>query len=238
MTGESRGSVQGGDSPDVFAMPALVTAAHELKSPLALIRQYALILEDTEVDPAMLARTAERLELTSERALRLVEDLTRTQRLDDALFELEPINPLALCDEVVSELKPLYAAHDRTLQTIRRRQTPLVVGNRTLLRSVLTNFADNALKYTVDASAVQLDTRVHGGKVRISVRDYGPGLASDASQTLSMKRPARRPASSGLGLYIARQFAQAMSGRVGVVRHRDGASYYIELSGSTQMSLL
>jgi signal transduction histidine kinase len=47
-----------------------------------------------------------------------------------------------------------------------------------------------------------------------------------------------RPASSGLGLYIAGQFAEAMQGSIGATRHRDGATFYVELLASQQLKLL
>jgi len=206
------------------------------------MRQLALSMEDDTFDATDVRKIAERLELTSERALRLVDDLTQTQRLQDGLFDLEPLNPVALCDEVVAELAPLYAAHKRTLHIRRRRNPPLVVANRSLLRRVVTNFVDNALHYTYDNQPVIIETHSIGDKVRISVRDRGPGVSATLRQSLSatpsLQKPSRRPASSGLGLYIARQFAEAMQGSVGVVRHRDGASFYVELGGSTQLSWL
>ena len=80
-------------------------------------------------------------------------------------------------------------------------------------------------------------------KTRLSVRDYGPGVSADVWRRLEMKHAttqqiARRPESSGLGLYLSRQFAEAMAGKVGVTRHRDGASFFVDLGISTQMSLL
>lgn len=230
--------------PDVtsFDMPSIVAAAHELKSPLALMRQLALTIDDGELDAENLRRTAQRLELTTDRALRLVDDLTQAQRLQDGLFELEPINPVALCDEVVGELSPLYRAHERSLRVRRRRNPPLVVANRSLLRRVVASFADNALHYSFDSRPVIIETHSVGDKVRISVRDRGPGVSESLRRSMratpSLQQPSRRPASSGLGLYVARQFAEAMHGNVGVVRHRDGASFYVELHSSTQMSWL
>ncbi len=233
---------EGRPDVSVFDMPSITTAAHELKNPLSLMRQLALSIDDGNLDPSELRMAAQRLELTSDRALRLVDDLTQTQNLQDGLFDLEPINPVALCDEVVSELSPLYSAHHRSLRVQRRRNPPIVVANRSLLRRVITNFADNALHYTFESEPVVIETHTSGDKVRISVRDRGPGVSSRLQQSLRdqprLQRPSRRPASSGLGLYIARQFAEAMHGTVGVVRHRDGATFYVELSTSSQMSWL
>lgn len=244
MRGESsiRQTALHGDD-DVFALPSLTTAAHELKTPLALIRQHSLALQTGDEVLYDLANVAAQIELTAERSLRLIDDLTRVSSLEDALFELEPVNPVALCDEVVAELLPLYRAKGREIRTVRRKQPPLVVANRNLLRRVITNFADNALHYADDSYPVELTARMRGDHVRISVRDFGPGVDAGLRRLVQAdaSRPAsasRRPASSGLGLYISRQFANAMNARVGVSRHRDGASFFIELHGSTQMSLL
>lgn len=224
-----------------FGLPSIVAAAHELKSPLALMRQLALSL-DGDLTEQQMRRISERIELTSDRALRLVDDLSHAQRLQDGLFDLEPVNPLALCDEVVQEITPLYTAHSREIRAVRRRKMPLVVANRSLLRRVIIGFADNALHYSFDGMPVVLETHLHGDMVRISVRDRGPGVSASLKNSLrakpTLQPPSRRPASSGLGLYVARQFAEAMNGRVGVTRHRDGASFFIELNGSTQLSWL
>ncbi len=231
----------GGSDVSAFDAPSVIAATHELKSPLALVRQLALTL-DGDLSPEEVKKLALRIELTSERALRLVDDVTQAQRLEDGLFELEPINPIALCDEVANEISPLYAAHSRTIRTVRRRKPPLVVANRSLLRRVIMSFADNALHYAFDDQPVTLETHLVGDKIRISVRDRGPGVSARLQRSLgstpALQRPSRRPASSGLGLYVASQFAEAMNGHVGVTRHRDGASFYIELNGSTQLSWL
>lgn len=233
---------EGSADTAMFSMPSVTAAAHELKSPLALMRQLALSVAK-DVPATELEQIAQRLELTSDRALRLIDDITQAQRLSDGLFDLEPINPIALCEDVVRELQPLYGAHHRSLRVQRRRNPPLVVANYALLRRVIANFVDNALHYTFDAEPVVIETRLVGDAVRISVRDRGPGVTSRLQRSLAamsptLQQPSRRPSSSGLGLYISRQFAEAMRGSVGVIRHRDGASFYVELNSSTQMSWL
>lgn len=233
---------EGADGAELFAMSSVTAAAHELKSPLVLLRQLALSL-DADMNSGDMRRVVQQLELTSDRALRLVDDVTQAQRLEDGLFDVEPINPVALCEDVVRELQPLYSAHQRHLSVRRRRNPPLVIANYSLLRRVIASFVDNALHYALDAEPIVIETRSVGESVRICVRDRGPSVSSRLQQSLGastpkLQTPARRPLSSGLGLYIARQFAEAMHGRVGVVRHRDGASFYVELNSSSQMSWL
>lgn len=227
-------------------VPPLVAAAHELKSPLALLRQLSLRLEDESLTKTQRARLARQAVLTSERALRLTSNLTKAARLEDALFSLEPINPEQLCRDIVSELTPLFEAYGRSV-TVRSRTHPLLlVANRDLLRRILIGFSDNALHYAEPDSAVELQITAlkKAGMVRVGVRDYGPALSSDLWRQLQERLSVApqsvhaRPESSGLGLYLASQFAEAMHGRIGAVRHKDGATFYVELQASAQLSLL
>ncbi len=219
-------------------------AAHELKTPLVLLRQLSLALQDKTLNESERQQIAHHMQLVSERALRLTSDITKVQRLEDALFELEPVNVAHVYHEVLYELSPLYAACGRVLASTRRNTVPLAVGNRDLLRRVMLNFADNALQYGSAEQPVELTCSLHDETtLRLGVRDYGPALDSKAWAQLEQQlyRPesiTARPGSSGLGLSIARQFAEVMTGSVGMTRHRDGATFYVELPVSRQMTLV
>jgi len=229
----------------IHEVSSLTAAAHELKSPLALVRQLALQLESSEVTDEQ-RRLVQQITLTSERALRLTSDLTRSARLDDALFELEPLNPEQLCKDIVTELTPLFEAHGRSLAVTHRTHPLLLVANRDLLRRIIMNFSDNALYYSQPGTAVhmQIQALKKSGTVRVGIRDYGPALSADMWRKLQKKLTHSpqsvhaRPQSSGLGLFIASQFAEAMQGTIGATRHRDGATFYVELQASRQLSLL
>lgn len=224
----------------------LLTATHELKAPLALIRQLSLALETGIVSDGERERILRQITLTSERALRLTTDLSRSSRLEDSLFELEPLNPRQLCEEVAHELSPLYEAKNRQIRVASRYRPILVVANRDLLRRIMLNFGDNALHYAEGEEPVELKISSHekGGKIRLGVRDYGPAVPTDMWQRLqsnlgtSTQTLHARPQASGLGLYVAGQFAEAMHGRIGATRHHNGATFYVDLTASSQLSLL
>lgn len=230
-----------------FVLPSLIAAAHELKAPLALIRQLTLMAARNDVTDAERQRLLEQATLSSERALRLTGDLTRSARLEGALFEVEPINPIAMCQEVANELRPLFRARDRMITVKSRRHPLLLVANRDLLRRIVMNFTDNALHYSEAGTVVELQVKAlkNGRVIRVGVRDYGPALSSDMWRTLQKKlrttspQPIHaRPQSSGLGLYIANLFAGSMNGTIGALRHRDGATFYVDLQASEQLSLI
>ena len=244
MEGFQERSNQGGGA--VSRAPLFVAAAHELKSPLALVRQLSLALEAGDCTQAEIERIARQITLTSERALRLTTNLTKTSRLEDSLFTLEPLNPVSLCEEVVSELTPLYRAKGREIKVSRRSRPLLGLANRDLLRRILLNFADNALHYAEGDAPVVITASSHdgGARIRLGVRDYGPAVPTKVWERLesslgSRAHPLhRRPESSGLGIYIANQFAEAMNASIGTTRHRDGATFYVDINASTQMRLL
>ena len=221
-----------------------VVVAHELKAPLSLVRQLALSLE-LEDDKAGVKRVGDQIVATSERALRQVNDLLKVARLDDALFEMEPVNPRAVCDDVVSELWQLFRFNRRELKIDYRNGRHLVVANRQLLHSVVYNFCLNAMNYGGEElpSEVMISDRKNG-RIRVAVRDYGPAVPTRIWREIKdgfVNRPleiAMRPGSSGMGLYIAAKFANYMGADFGLIRHRDGTSFYVDLQISGQLSLV
>ena len=219
----------------------VITVAHELKAPLTILRQLALSLE-FEQD---ISEISERMVATSERALRQVNDLVKVARLSDAMFEMEPVNPRRICDDVILELNSLFRFNRREVRVDYRNREKLVVGNKDLLYSVVYNFCLNAMNYGGEELPSEIFVRdARGGSVRVGVRDFGPAIPTKVWREIRegfVKKPmeiAMRPGSSGLGLYIAAKFIDYMHGKFGLVRHKDGTSFYVDLGPSRQMSWL
>ncbi|MBQ9029256.1 HAMP domain-containing histidine kinase [Candidatus Saccharibacteria bacterium] len=216
--------------------------AHELKGPLALLRQLAFSLEYADSDGERHKIQQEMIDV-SERAIKQINDLTRITRVESGLFDLEPVAIRSVCNEVTSELRQLFSANHKNLQLEYRNRSRLVVGNRDLIHSVIYNFCINALHYSEEDTASFLTVYDRHNHVRLEVRDYGPALPVDVWRAMKqgwLEQPtsiAMRPGSSGLGLYIASKFSKAMNAPVGAVRHRDGTSFYVELPASRQESL-
>ena len=229
---------------EVFgANSSVVVVAHELKAPLSLMRQLALSI-DFEDSVDGVREVGRQIVATSERALQQVNDLTRIARLDDALFEMEPVNPRVVCDEVIAELWQLFRFNRREIEIDYRNKRRLAVANRQLLYSVVYNFCLNAMNYGGEELPSRISVYDRQNKIRIDVRDFGPTVPTKVWREIKdgfVKKPvdiAMRPGSSGLGLYIAAKFANYMNSDFGLVRHRDGTSFYIDLPISGQLSLV
>jgi len=218
----------------------ILVAAHELKAPLAVLRQLALSFDEMD-DRGEHIR--DEMISVSERAIKQVNDLTKLKRLEDGIFEMEPVAIRPVCDEVTRELMYLFRFNRRDLFIKYSNRSNLVVANRELLRSVIYNFLLNAMHYSGVETRSELIVREYRDKVRVVVRDYGPALPMDVWKEMKrgfINKPtsiAMRPGSSGLGLFIASRFSRYMHADVGAVRHRDGTSFYVELNKSRQASL-
>ncbi len=218
----------------------ILLAAHELKSPLAVLRQLALNLPEMDSGGENMR---EKMISVSERAIKQVNDLSKIRRLEDGLFVMEPVSVRAVCDDVSRELDYLFCYNKKNLFIKYSNRTRLVYANRDLLYSVVYNYLLNAMHYSGEGTRAELVVKDYREKVRIMVRDYGPALPIDVWKEMRrgfIKKPtsiAMRPGSSGLGLYIASKFSRYMNANVGAIRHRDGTSFYVDLSVSRQMSL-
>lgn len=222
----------------------VIVAAHELKSPLALMRQLALELKAGTNTPEQ-QRIAEQLQLVAERSLRFTSNLTKYKQLQTTLFATQPVNITEVLRDITAEISPLYEAHGRKLAYGNTTRNHLVVANYDLLRRIMLNFVDNALHYSNSDGVVELYAKLVRDKdcIRLGVRDRGPALPTSVwqsiySEALTAQPVHARPTSSGLGLRIASEFAHAMNAEVGATRHRDGASFYVDLPISKQLSLL
>ncbi|MBR2994090.1 HAMP domain-containing histidine kinase [Candidatus Saccharibacteria bacterium] len=218
----------------------ILVAAHELKAPLAVLRQLALSFDEMDVKGEHIR--SEMISV-SERAIKQVNDLAKIRRLEDGLFTMEPVAVREVCDAVSRELEYLFHYNRRDLYIKYTNRSRLVTANRDLLYSVIYNFLLNAMHYSGDETRAELIVRDVRDKVKVIIRDYGPSLPIDVWREMKrgfVAKPtsiAMRPGSSGLGLYIASKFSRYMNAGVGAVRHHDGTSFYVELPISRQASL-
>lgn len=230
-------------------MQSLVAAAHELKTPLAIISHLASALEDNALDTPQARRDSlQRIQLSAERTMRLVQDLTTTYRIGQQqlslALDLQPVNITQVCEEVAHEMMPFAKAHNQPLRLELGQRSQMVVGDRALLHSVLFNLLDNALRHTPPETLVNMHIRRRSEVVRVCVQDNGPGiLPSDMTQLKqrlgTLTQPiVTRSSGSGLGLYIAQQLASAMGGRIGVGKIKSGADFHVDLLHSRQLSFL
>ena len=193
----------------------IADAAHQMKTPLAGMRmQTELALRQTSQPE--IHRSLEQLAKSSASATRLINQLLTLARAENQTPEAAPRLMLELCDmarNVVQEwVQPSFAL--KIDLGFEQPGYPVMVrGNPTMLRELLNNLVDNALRYTPAGGQVTVRIRADEAEewVAIEVEDTGPGIAP-AERSQVFERFYRILGSnvegSGLGLSIVREIAQ------------------------------
>jgi len=193
----------------------IADAAHQMKTPLAGMRmQSELALRETSLEG--IHRSLEQLSKSSESATRLVNQLLALARAENQTPEAKAFEPVELCElarNVVHDWVPASLNRRLDMGFEQPGHPVMVTGNPTMLREMLSNLIDNALRYTPAGGSVTIRVRAEEEQRRafIEVEDTGPGIA-----------PSERPhvferfyrvlgtntEGSGLGLAIVREIVQ------------------------------
>ncbi|KGF80441.1 histidine kinase [Massilia sp. JS1662] len=195
----------------------IADAAHQMKTPLAGMRmQSELALR--QIDPNEIHRSLEQLAKSSESATRLVNQLLALARAENqphAGQTLEPLDLAALARDVVQDWVQASFAHEIDLGYEVIGDPPEIDGSAMMLRELLSNLIDNALRYTPPGGSVTVRVRGtnigQGNQALLEVEDTGPGIAPSERHRV-FERFYRILGSSapgsGLGLAIVREIAQ------------------------------
>ena len=191
-------------------------AAHELRTPLAAITAQAQVAARAR-DAAERDHALAQLTTSARRASHLVEQLLTLARLDPAA-EL-PMSELRL-DTLAAEVCADHgaAALEKNVALELAAPTPVTVsGNAAMLRVLLRNLVDNAVRYTPAGGKVGVGVTALHGEVLLTVSDSGPGIP--AAQRANALRRLHRLAGqdiegSGLGLSIVARIAELHRARL------------------------
>ncbi|WP_407682025.1 sensor histidine kinase N-terminal domain-containing protein [Pseudoduganella aquatica] len=192
----------------------IADAAHQMKTPLAGMRmQSELALRQT--DQGEIHRSLEQLAKSSESATRLVNQLlalARAENQPQAGAALLPVDLAELARSAVRDWVPASFNYriDLGFEAPATGEVP-IEGNPTMLREMLSNLIDNALRYTPAGGAVTVRVRRSEHEGVVEVEDTGPGIPP-AERSHVFERFYRILGSSaegsGLGLAIVREIAQ------------------------------
>ena len=211
LEAEVRGRTAELRTADAFKTRFLAAASHDLRQPLHALTLFVAQLRDA-ADAAERRRLTDRIDVAVGTVNELFGSLLHMSRLEAGALEPEvrafPIGPL------LDRLETTFAEGARE-RGLRLRVVPsdaAVATDAALLWRVLQNLVANAIGHT-DAGAVLVGCRRRGDRLRIDVRDSGPGIAperrADAFEEFRRLRPERvgREAGLGLGLAIVERLA-------------------------------
>jgi len=207
----------------------IADASHELRTPVAILRgETEVTLSRPDRSPGEYRETLGILREESQRLAHIIEDLFTLTRADAGQY------PLAPRDFYLDELASHVLRHARSLAIAKRITLTssielelLFQGDEALVRRLLLNLLDNAIKYTPEGGTVNLECRKQGAQVIVSVTDTGPGIPADLQQRIferffradkARSRSESDGGGAGLGLSIARWIAEVHRGNLELTR--------------------
>jgi len=200
----------------------LAAVSHDLRGPLGNAENLlSLALEASDgrnTDRSLLLRA----QVNVRRVSSLVSNLLQTASIEAGKvhFQMTPIQLNDVVDDVVSLIGGAAQLKEITLTSQIDGDLPEIVADHLQMGRILTNLADNAIKYTASGGRVTIRTTHDDQRVLIEVQDSGPGLTADQCANLfapyQRAKLATYTQGTGLGLYIAKRLTEAQGGTVSV----------------------
>lgn len=210
---------------------------HDLRSPLGnIISALDILRSALPSDDEMVNSLLTIAQRAAGRLSRLVDSLLDVRRLEAGELGLQraPVALDGLLMEAVEQVQALVTSKNLRLRTMLARDLPPAAADADLLRRVVVNLLDNAIKYTPKGGGITLATKRSGSTLTVSVRDTGPGVPEGEHERIFDKfmRVQREAAPKGLGLGLAfcKLAIEAHGGRIWVDSGRGGgATFYFTL---------
>lgn len=194
--------------------------AHELRSPLTPIINYAQIIARPHQRRETIERGSQIIVSQSWRLARLAKDLLDVSRLSTGHFTLKcrPCDLVKIASDLLEQCKPVAPFH--TFQLDLSAAGEALVGNwdRDRLQQAVGNLVDNAIKYSDDGTTITLKIWQTASKACVSVHNAGAGIPK--AQVDQLFRPFSRLQTpvlqdgTGLGLFITRSIVEAHGGEL------------------------
>ena len=200
----------------------LADAAHQLKTPLAGLSLQADLAQREGASAGDLKQSLQQIGHASERATHTVNQLLALARAENqphAGLALEPLDLSQLARSVVQDWVSASFVHEIDLGYEDPDGAVEILGDGMMLRELLSNLIDNALRYTPAGGSVTVRVRRDGEHALLEVEDTGPGIAP-AERAHVFERFYRilgsSASGSGLGLAIVREIAQQHGAEVDI----------------------
>lgn len=207
-------------------------ASHELKTPLTSMKGYMdLIFDLKNTSNHQVQNYIVKANRQVEKLIRLVNDLLDVNKLQAGPVELnfEYLELNEIISDSVEEIQTTTTTHHIHLE-----KTPeeiFVHVDRLRMEQAISNILSNAVKYSPDADKVDVKVEVKGTDVKVSIEDYGIGVAQKDTRLIfdrfyRANKNSNKFYGLGLGLYITSNIIMRHGGKIGVENNSHGGSLF------------
>lgn len=218
----------------------VAVAAHELRSPLAVIQGYAEMLADGDVGPLSEGQREYlgAIQKSTQRLLHITSSLLDVTRIEAGRMDLvlQPTDLPALVWAAVAEFQTLLTARRQYLTLHHAPALPPALCDPTRATQIVGNLVSNAIKYTPEQGHIRIavDAAAEEGFLQVSVTDDGLGIAPEDQEKLfdrffrAASAAKTGAGGTGLGLYIARALVELHGGRIWLSSEPGkGSTFYV-----------
>jgi signal transduction histidine kinase len=207
----------------------LATLAHELRNPLAPVRNAIHFLKLRGPATTDVQWASDVIDRQVHAMSRLIDDLMDVSRINRGRIELraEAVALEAVINDAVETMQPLVDGAGHKLAVMLPPARLMVHGDRARLAQAFTNLLSNAAKYTDPGGQIELRVVIEGGTVTVSICDNGIGISpqrlEEVFEMFSQEEPAlsRSRGGLGIGLSLTRKLVQMHGGTV--TAHSEGS---------------
>ncbi|MDB5914479.1 MAG: putative histidine kinase, atypical hybrid [Ramlibacter sp.] len=200
----------------------LAMLAHELRNPLAPIRNAVHILASAESLPPKLGWARDVIGRQADHMARLIDDLLDVSRIVQGKVTVRPekLQLATLIERSVEASSPRLGAREQVLDVVLPKESIELDGDQVRLSQVLSNLINNACKFSPPRTRIRLEGKYADGELQLSVKDEGAGIAPEflphmfelfaqADQSLD-----RSQGGLGIGLTLVKHLVELHGGRV------------------------
>ena len=200
----------------------LAMLAHELRNPLAPLRNAVYLQQRLSIDDPMFVKTREIVDRQVTHLARMVDDLLDVARLERGMIQLQRqrIDLNAVVTAAVDTCAALTQAREHTVSLDLHREPVLLDADPVRIEQLVVNLINNAAKFTPTPGAIRVATMCHGANALLTVVDSGIGLRPEMAQaifnpfTQDDRTLDRSRGGLGIGLTIARRIAELHGGEL------------------------
>ncbi|HET7455523.1 MAG TPA: HAMP domain-containing sensor histidine kinase [Solirubrobacterales bacterium] len=221
----------------------VLTASHELRSPLTSVQGFAelLMLDKDSLTPRQ-RETVEIILDNCRHLVRLLNDLLDLARSDAGRLSIrpQPTEVAPLIEDVVRTIRAQTEAAGQSLTEQVEPGLPQIEVEPDRIRQILVNLLTNAHEYTPEGASIGVAARAVGAEVEISVTDNGPGIPPDQLERIFERFTrgdaglTQRVGGTGLGLAISKSLVELHGGSIGAESTvGQGSTFHVRLPVAT-----
>jgi len=221
---------------DLMKSEFVSTVSHELRTPLTSIRGSLMVLASGVAGPLpdKAHSFIEIAQSNCERLIRLINDILDIEKIESGQmnFALRPLDLMELIDQTVQADEGFAAQYKVRLQVVAARPGAKVHADPDRLAQVMSNLISNACKFAPPGSAVDIAVTREGGRLKVAVADYGPGIPDEFLPRIFQRfsqadsSDARHKGGTGLGLSISKAIVERLGGEIGFTTGKGKATVF------------